>query len=254
MYKTLIEKHFQPFIETIKPPALVAGLMKEGKLVETFSHSTSQCALPPEQWLFRIASMTKCFTAAAALLLRDQGKLQLSDRVIDYLPQLKNHASFSEITIYQLLTMQCGLPTDDPWADRYLGCTVSEFDQILSGNFSFVATAGTEYHYSNLGYMILGRVLSKAADVSILKFISDHILNPLEMKDTVWNTESLGRQLGFCYDQDKLKAETGFVVKDDSAVFAGLWSSVADLSKWIAFLLDADHHMTSEFESILSAT
>lgn len=102
--------------------------------------------------------------------------------------------------------------------------------------------------------MILGRVLSKAADVSILKFISDHILNPLEMKDTVWNTESLGRQLGFCYDQDKLKAETGFVVKDDSAVFAGLWSSVAKYSKWIAFLLDADHHMTSEFESILSAT
>ena len=85
--------------------------------------------------MFRIASMTKSFTAAAVLALRDDGALQLDDPAADFVPELRGlppvTADAPAITIRHLLTMTAGFPTDDPWGDRQQGLPLAEFDALL---------------------------------------------------------------------------------------------------------------------------
>lgn len=254
MTSHILENYFHPFIKEHQPPALVAGLISNGKLSEIYSFADDNNILAAENWVFRIASMTKCFVAAATLLLRDKNKLSLSDKVINYLPQLKNDQHLANVSIQQLLTMQSGLPTDDPWADRYLGCSEEMFDQILKKQFIYAAEAGDEYHYSNFGYMILGRILTQAAGKSILTFIEEQLLIPLGMSSTGWQTKSQYKKMGYCYRNGSLVAETDFQVKSVSSTFAGLWSNITDLAIWVSFILDPDHQMSPALEKILSSS
>ena len=99
-------------------PAMAAGVVIDGELV-----AFSGFGAGPDS-LLRIASMTKSFTAAAALILRDEGKLDLDAPIARYAPEfasLKGPTSDSPaITTRHLLSMQGGLATDDPWGDRHL--------------------------------------------------------------------------------------------------------------------------------------
>ena len=116
---------------------------------------------PDELTVFRIASMTKSFTAAAVLLLRDEGALRLGDPAQAYVPELAGLGSLaSAVTIRRLLTMTAGFPTDDPWGDRLQGQPLAEFAEFLAGGVSFAWVPGTRFEYSNLGYAILGRVIA----------------------------------------------------------------------------------------------
>src|SRR5207253_2171066 len=111
---------------------------------------------PDARTLFRIASMTKSFTAAAVLRLRDAGQLHLDDRAAAHVPaaaRLRLPTSDSPpITVRHLLTMSSGLATDDPWADRHLDAAPTELRGWLQDGAAFGAAPGTVFEYSNLGY------------------------------------------------------------------------------------------------------
>ncbi len=128
--------------------------------------------------MFRIASMTKSFTAMAILRLRDENKLKLDDPVDIYIPEIKNQQLTEDapiITIRDLLTHSAGLPTDDPWADRKLNDTTEEFIALLKKGVFFSNTPGVAYEYSNLGYTMLGYIIKKVTGVSFAKFIDETI-------------------------------------------------------------------------------
>src|SRR5207245_727026 len=112
--------------------------------------------------IFRIASMTKSFTASAILTLRDDGLLKLDDLAEDYVPELRGWPLVSpdsaRISIRHLLTMTAGFPTDDPWGDRQQGLPLEDFARFLAKGVSFNCAPGTRFEYSNLGYAILRRV------------------------------------------------------------------------------------------------
>ena len=111
---------------------------------------------PDAGTVFRIASMTKSFTAAAILTLRDDGVLKLEDLAEDYVPELRDWPLVSpdaaRISIRHLLTMTAGFPTDDPWGDRQQGLPLQDFAHFLSKGVSFNCAPGTRFEYSNLGY------------------------------------------------------------------------------------------------------
>ncbi len=90
---------------------------------------------PDAETVFRIASMTKSFTASAILGLRDAGALRLDDRADVYVPELRGlrlpAGDCPPITIRQLLTMTAGFPTDDPWGDRQQGLAAGAFAALL---------------------------------------------------------------------------------------------------------------------------
>ena len=108
--------------------------------------------------------MTKSFSAAATLWLRDAGVLRLDDPIGWHAPELAElrspTADAPPITIRDLLSMTSGLATDDPWADRHLDLTDAEFDAIVAGGLLFAVPTGTIHEYSNFGYAVLGRVVA----------------------------------------------------------------------------------------------
>src|SRR5262245_1922255 len=153
-----------------KVPGIAWGVIRGGELVHAGGAGTirdGEDRTPDADSIFRIASMTKSFTAATLLTLRDEGRLRLDDEVATYVPQLAGWrhpaADAPAITIRHLLTMTTGLPTDDPWGDRQQGLPIDAFVRLLAAGPTFAWTTGTQFDYSNLGYGILGRVVTAAS-------------------------------------------------------------------------------------------
>ncbi len=132
--------------------------------------------------------MTKSFTAAAVLALRDDGALALDDPAQEYVPELAGlppaTADSPAVSIRQLLTMTAGFPTDDPWGDRQQGTPLAEFAEFLAGGISFAWAPGTRFEYSNLGYAILGRVITAVSGREYPDFVTDRLLRPLGLSRT----------------------------------------------------------------------
>src|SRR5690349_24829221 len=105
-------------------PGLAYGIVAGGELVHAAGLGERHLGgpTPDAGTVFRIASMTKSFTAAAVLALRDDGRLALDDPAEEFVPELRGLALPSpdspRVSLRHLLTMTAGLPTDDPWGDR----------------------------------------------------------------------------------------------------------------------------------------
>jgi CubicO group peptidase (beta-lactamase class C family) len=195
---------------------------------------------PDEGTVFRIASMSKSFTASAIMLLRDAGALALDDPASTYVPELlgwdNGATDAGPLTIRHLLTMTAGFPTDDPWGDRQQGLPIDEFDALLAHGISFNWAPGTRFEYSNLGYSILGRVVASASGVPYDEFIRTRLLTPLGMTRTGFAAEEFpAADLATGYR----RGPNGWqrVPFDPYGAFApmgGVFSCVADLATWSA--------------------
>jgi len=229
-------------------PGLVYGLIHDGRLVHSRGLGTlrvGEDARPTTGSVFRIASMTKSFTAATILLLRDEGRLRLDDEIARHVPELAGvrlptHDS-PPITIRHLLTMTAGFPTDDPWGDRQQGLDLGEFSRLLAGGLSFAWAPGTRFEYSNLGYGILGRLVTNVAGREYRDVVRERLLQPLGMV-------SSGYLEG---DVDPDRLARGYVWRDGAFVdepmdgygalasMGGLFTTVDDLTRWVAGFQDA---------------
>ncbi|HUG30479.1 MAG TPA: serine hydrolase domain-containing protein, partial [Candidatus Limnocylindria bacterium] len=172
-------------------PGLAYGVVLNGELIHGRGLGTlrvGEDATPTPSSIFRIASMTKSFTAATVLLLRDEGRLRLDDPIADYVPELANvqlpTTDSPPITIRHLLTMTAGFPTDDPWGDRQQGLDLGEFSKLLAGGLSFAWAPGTRFEYSNTGYGILGRLITNVTGREYREAVRERILQPLGMHST----------------------------------------------------------------------
>lgn len=225
-----------------KIPGIAFGLMHDGKLIyssglgESVIGSGSQ---PTSDTVFRIASMTKSFTAKAILLLRDRGLLQLDTSITTYLPWTATiglPVDSAPITIRNLLTMGAGLPYDDPWGDRQESLPVSDFDEIVKKGLAFNRKVNTGFEYSNLGYALLGRIISMVAGEDFEQFMKREIIDPLEMKASTYITEAVQdefRAMGYAKFASGLSPEAP--TKNGAFTpMGGLHSSVNDLAKWVS--------------------
>jgi CubicO group peptidase (beta-lactamase class C family) len=223
-------------------PAIAYGIVAGGELAHSagFGARVLGAGPPDAETVFRIASMSKSFTASAILLLRDAGALALDDPAVQYVPELAGWtyaaADAAPVTIRQLLTMTAGFPTDDPWGDRQQGLPIAAFDQLLAGGVSFNWAPGTRFEYSNLGYAILGRVLSAASGAGYDEFIRTRLLAPLGLDRTGFSADEFQPgNLAAGYRHGL--GGWGEVPFDPYGAFApmgGVFSTVADLARWVA--------------------
>lgn len=174
-------------------PGLAYGIVVDGELMHKgqFGFTDLDRRTPvSSSSMFRIASMSKSFTAMAILRLRDQGLLQLDDPAEKYIPALKKWRYLSAdaplITIRHLLTHGAGFPEDNPWGDRQLGDTDKEFMDFLQKQPSFSHTPGVAYEYSNLGFALLGKIITTVAGVPYQQYIRENILRPLGMESSCY--------------------------------------------------------------------
>jgi CubicO group peptidase (beta-lactamase class C family) len=229
-------------------PGVAWGVIRDGELVRSGGAGTMRAAAdlrPDAGSVFRIASMTKSFTAATLLLLRDEGRLHLDDPVALHVPELEwwqpATADSGPVTVRQLLTMSAGLATDDPWGDRQQSLPLEDFSRLLAAGPTFAWAPGTMFDYSNLGYGILGRVITSVAGAEYRDVVRDRILRPLGMATTAYDADDVpGDRLahGYVRQGDTLVRE-GTDGYGALASMGGIHSTVEDLARWVAGFLDA---------------
>lgn len=191
---------------------------------------------------YRLASVTKQFTATAILLLAQDNKLFLSDKASKYLPALPKAAS--PITLHQLLTHTSGLiDYEDLMAE---GTTKQVHDadvlRMLELADSLYFPPGTSYRYSNTAYSLLSLIVERVSGQSFADFLHDRIFIPLGMTNTVAHRDSFDtvphRAFGY-----RLTNGT-WTQRDQSSTSAvlgdgGIYSSIDDMAKWDAAQYDS---------------
>ncbi|HEU0242628.1 MAG TPA: serine hydrolase domain-containing protein [Candidatus Limnocylindrales bacterium] len=229
-------------------PGVAWGVIRDGVLAHAAGTGVTRDGgedVPDADTVFRIASMTKSFTASAILLLRDEGRLRLDDPVADHVPALAAWAlptrDSAPITIRQLLTMSAGLPTDDPWGDRQQALPLEEFDALLRRGPVFAWPPDTTFEYSNLGYGILGRVVTAAAGREYREVVRDRLMGPLGMTSSGFEVDEIPLDRlahGYARVGEDLVRE-GEDTYGALASMGGLYSTVRDLARWVGGFLDA---------------
>ena len=165
--------------------------------------------------IFRIASMTKSFTAMAIMKLRDDGKLSLDDLAERYVPELKGltypTSDSPRITVRHLLSHAEGFPEDNPWGDQQLAATEAQFSEMLRKGIPFSNPPGVAYEYSNYGFAILGRIVTKVSGRPYREYIADAILRPLGMKSTTLEPTAVPRDRiahGYRWEDNTVEGRT----------------------------------------------
>ena len=229
-------------------PGMIYGVVVDGKLVHTLAIGSADLTTKTPvsaDTRFRIASMSKSFTALAILKLRDAGKLSLEDPVEKFVPQFSRVEQLTKdsppVTLRLLLKMASGFPQDDPWGDRLLAATGPELESLVGDGLSYSNAPGTTWEYSNLGYGLLGQVITQVAGEPYQVYITREILQPLGMNDTVFEFEGIPAGAfapGYRWEHDQWTPEP--ILHDGTfGAMGGLITTVGDFANYVAFHLDA---------------
>jgi CubicO group peptidase (beta-lactamase class C family) len=237
------------FAEQERIPGLALGIVQEGRLV----HATTVGLADREAGgrvavgtAFRIASMTKNMTALAILSLRDRGWLQLDAPLAHYVPQFAAvkpaTRDSAPVTVRHLLTHTAGFVTDDPWGDRVLGMTPAELDTVIATGHLFARPPGLAFEYSNLGYALLGRVLTNVSGEPYQAYMRRTFLEPLGMAHTTFDAPAAaaGGDYAFGYRLDGESWSRERIEPDgEVGAMGGLATTVPDYARYVSLLLNA---------------
>lgn len=226
-------------------PGLSIGIVYDQELVwaKGYGFADLEKKIPASpSTVYRIASITKVFTATAVMQLRDAGKLRLDDPVVLHLPWFRIKNPFPKsppITIRHLLTHTSGLPVESsgvnwnelkwPTRDEMIGL-LSEQEAVFP--------AGTEFKYSNLGYAILGEIIGAASGKPYAQYIEEYILKPLGMTSTFMFPEpnSPGLAVGYRRRKPRVAREAAAFLNRNAEIpglaAGNLATNVYDLAKF----------------------
>ena len=190
---------------------------------------------------FRLASVSKQFTAAAVLLLVEEGRLGLDQPARRWLPELPPAAS--SVTLRQLLSHTSGLPDYEDLMDPADSRQMHDADVLtmLARADRLDFTPGTAYRYSNSGYALLALIVGRASGQDFATFLQQRIFGPLHMTHTVAHQDGVDTVTARAYGYSWLdgrwqrtdQSTTSAVLGD-----GGIYSSLDDLARWDAALYD----------------
>ena len=244
----VIDEIFSRYASQNHFPGLVYGLIADGKLIHTGNigyANISQKKSADSKSAFRIASMTKSFTAMAILKLRDEGKLKLDDPVYLYIPEMKAQKYLTTdapvITIRNLLTHGAGFPEDNPWGDRQLAKTDDELIGMIKTGISFSNNPGLKYEYSNMGFAILGYIIKKVSGLSYDSYITKNILEPVGMLHTYFEYSKVpSSELAHGYRRlNEQWIEQPMLHDGTYGAMGGMITSIEDFAKYASLQLSA---------------
>jgi D-alanyl-D-alanine carboxypeptidase len=229
-------------------PGLTLTVTKNGQAIKTAAYGMAdleaRTPVTPDT-VFEIGSITKQFTAAAILLLAQDGKLSVDDKIARHLKDTP--PSWSQITIRQLLTHTSGLKSytglDGFELTRHL--TQAQFIQRI-GSHPLEFSPGAQWAYCNTGYNLLGFIIENVSGESYWDFLRERILTPLQMTNTAPRApQPLPPNFACGYETNRAGQPIPRNPDLTDTFSAGaLASTVGDLAKWNA-ALDAEKILTS---------
>lgn len=243
-----IDASFDEWMKAGHVPGVVYGIVKDGKLlwakglgvqdVDTRRPVTTDSR-------FRIASMSKAFTALAILKLRDEGKLSLDAPAERYVPELRGWkyptSDARRITVADLLHHTAGFVEDNPWGDRQQPLSEADFTAMLKAGVPFAQSPGIRMEYSNFGYALLGRIVTNVSGRPYQDYIVGEIMRPLGMTATgydIFRSPAASRALGYRWQDDAWLREPDMADGTFGAM-GGVETTANDYARWAEFLLSA---------------
>jgi len=232
---------FAPFSKPGVPGASVI-VIKDGKAVFAKGYgladveSGTACAPNTN---FRLASVTKQFTAMAVMMLAERNRLSLNEKLTDFFPEFPDRGR--TITVRHLLTHTSGLIDYEDVIPK--GTTIPVLDRdvlrLLLQQDKTYFPPGSKFRYSNSAYSLLALIVEVRSGQTFAHFLRANIFDPLRMKNTLAYEQGSAhiphRAYGYSVDGDGFKRTdqslTSSVLGD-----GGIYSSVADLAKWDAAL------------------
>ena len=221
-------------------PGATVIVIKNGKTVLRSSYGmTNVLEKMPMQAddVMRLGSITKQFTAVGIMMLVDEGKISLSDKLSTFLPDYPEVGN--QITIENLLTHTSGVPnyTSNPNFVKNMEKEMSVKEMIATfKNEPLDFEPGTKWSYSNSGYFLLGAIIEKVSGVPYAKFVEDRIFVPLKMNNSSYEGYERTKQR---HAQGHSKNKDGFVFSRKLSMSlpyaaGSLTSTVDDLATWDA--------------------
>ncbi|MDB6054005.1 MAG: pbpE 2 [Verrucomicrobiales bacterium] len=222
-------------------PGLSLAVVKDGKVIKAKGYGLANVELnvpATKDTVYEIGSVTKVFTSTAVMILVNDGKINLDDKITNYVSQLPQH--WSGITVRHLLSHTSGITNDYAAETKYIGRRAplsarAMLSSVTNSPLNF--EPGEKFFYSNTGYYLLGLLIEKASGKSYADFMKERIFVPLKMDSTCVNDSRAimtNRANGYFYGRDLRNNEYMDMSWPYSA--GALISSVMDMVKWDAAL------------------
>jgi len=242
--KDLIEEKLDPIIQQIieswELPGMTVSIVKDNKIIyaKAFGVKNIENKEPlTEKSLFHMASVSKPFSATAIMQLVEQGKVDLDDPVIKYLPYFKvDDERYKEITVRQMLGHISGMPDV-----RNYGWNKPEYDDgaleryVRSlENRKLKWEPGEKFAYSNMAFEVLGDLIAKVSGTSFEDYIKKNILNPLEMHESTFLKKKVSPELATTPHRrrDKTYVSSIYPYNRPHAPSSTLHSNVLEMCNW----------------------
>ncbi len=234
--ETKINSIFSEFND--ETPGVSVAVQKDNKIIyqRGFGLADLEAKLKIEpKTNFRLASITKQFTALSIMLLENEGKLSFDDPIGKFFPKFPINKS--EIKIKNILQHTSGILDYENYMSDTLAIPLKDQDvlEILLEQDSTYFPPGTLHKYSNSGYAILALIIEKISSKSYAEFLNENIFTPLGMNNSIAFENGIStisnRAFGYA------NSDSGFVFSDQSLTSAvlgdgGIYSSTTDLLKW----------------------
>lgn len=221
------------------PSALVAVANAETTLL---THTVSHPERTPvrEDGIFLLASITKPIVATAIMRLVEEGRLLLTDPVVQYIPEFELFGK-GRVTAWHLLTHTSGLDESAWWREMMFGqrATADELVQMACTS-ALRFEPGTRYEYNTLAFVILGELIARLSGLSYSEYLHQHIFEPLGMRDTSFAPSGAQQPRAMRVYAPPTDPDGDRRVQYFTTVAApggGLWSSAADLVRFGQALL-----------------
>ncbi|SEK65310.1 serine hydrolase domain-containing protein [Nonomuraea pusilla] len=214
-------------------PSVTAAIVRDGRLAWFGGRGRVDGAPPTAATQYRLGSITKSIVATVVMRLRDEGALRLADTLDAHLPG----TPFGHVTVAQLLSHTSGMTAEPPteWWERTPGLKTGELlDRVGPGELKH--RPGRRFHYSNLGYGLLGELVARLRGRPWLEAVEEEVLRPLGMNATTARPRP-PHATGYAVHP---WADVVLPEPEHDAVAMGpagqLWSTPHDLARWAAFL------------------
>ena len=242
-----IERLAQKKVAGHRLPGMALGIVRDQDLAWFGGFGAADLdsgAKPTEQTIARVASVTKTFTAAAIMQLRDEGRLTLEDPLARHVPEFASaravRGDVEGVTLRRLLTHRSGLVTESP-THGWAALDFPSREEILARlpETGIVIPQDSAFKYSNLAFGLLGEVVYRVTGTPYTEYVRTHIIEPLGLTSTVFDlTDELRPRFFTGYNpspyQDRPERAPYAHLKGISAG-GQLHSTVSDLARWVSF-------------------